>query len=214
MTSNAFEVASACQAYRAWCEDRAEVFVSPERIILVVADGAGGSGAGAIAAESLVREVGHEFSTIHSANDWVRLLSQIDARIGEGETTAVVVDIRPYGIAGASVGDSRAVIFDGDLLVELTSKQIRKPLLGSRNALPVGFTYGPLSGVLLAGTDGYFNYAKDDATAKVIFQTDFLAIPRKCIEAVRLPSGDYWDDVALIAVRRRPAVRTRKKYEI
>lgn len=139
---------------------------------------------------------------------------QIDCRIGDGQTTAAVVDVRMFGIAGASVGDSRAVIVKDGAISELTANQKRKPLLGTGMAEPIGFVGPPLEGLLLVGTDGFFNYAKPAAILATIAKSDFQTLPRKCIDMVRLPSGDYWDDIGVIAVRHRPRSATRRRFKV
>lgn len=209
-----FETASATQAYRERCEDRVAIFNHDSRTVVVVADGAGGTGAGDVAALAVMREIEAEYMNIHSANEWASLLHQIDCRIGDGETTAVVVDVRTIGIAGASVGDSRAVIVKDGSISELTVNQKRKPLLGTGMAEAIGFVGPPLDGLLLVGTDGFFNYAKANAILSTIATSDFQALPRKFIEMVRLPSGDYWDDVGIIAVRNRPRPSTRRRFTV
>ena len=88
------------------------------------------------------------------------------------------MDIRPYGIAGASVGDSQAWMIDEGEIVSLTAEQNRKPLLGSGQAIPVGFNQPPLHGILVAGTDGFFDYAKRDDIIRLYpraISTKFLA---------------------------------------
>ena len=203
------------EKYRERCEDRVDVFHTDERTVIVVADGAGGIGSGDLAAESIVRQVKSNFETIHSADEWANFLRQIDKEISAGESTAVVVDIRPYGIAGASVGDSQAWIMMGDQITNLTNNQIRKPLIGSGKAQPLGFTHKPLNGLMIAATDGFFDYAKRDDITRLVNQTEFYQIPRKCIELVRLPSGDMWDDVGFVACRTKLSQhQTRAKYEI
>ena len=207
-----FETVSATQAYRERCEDRVAVFTHGDRTVVVVADGAGGTGAGDVAALAVIREIESVYLNIHSATEWTSLLRQIDCRIGDGETTAVVVDIRPIGIAGASVGDSRAfTITDGNIF-DLTVNQNRKPLLGTGMAEPIGFVSPPLVGLLLVGTDGFFNYAKPNAILAITLNSDFQTIPRRCIDMVRLPSGDYWDDIGIVAVRHRPRPLTRQRF--
>ncbi len=64
-------------------------------------------------------------------------LRQIDCRIGDGETTAVVLEMFERSECRASVGDSRAVIVKGGTMCELTANQKRKPLMctGWRNRL-------------------------------------------------------------------------------
>ena len=209
-----YEAVSATQAYRERCEDRVAVFTHEARTVVVVADGAGGTGAGEAAALAVIREVEAEYLNIHSANEWAAFLREIDCRIGDGESTAVVVDVRTIGIAGASVGDSRAVIVRDGTISELTANQNRKPLIGSGMAEPVGFVCTPLDGLLLLGTDGFFNYAKPDAILASIARSDFQTLPRKCIEMVRLPSGDYWDDVAVAVVRPRPRSLSRRRFTV
>ncbi len=209
-----FETVSAIQAYRERSEDRVAVFNDEARTVVVVADGAGGTGAGDVAALAVIREIEAEYSKIHSAKEWALLLRQIDGRIGDGETTAVVVDVRTMGVAGASVGDSRAVIVRDGTIFELTANQKRKPLMGTGMAEPIGFVCPPLDGLLLVGTDGFFNYAKPSTILEVVAKFDFQSLPRKCIERVRLPSGDFWDDVTVVAVRHRPRSSTRRRFTI
>lgn len=208
------ETATASVSYRDRCEDRVAVLHNADRTVVVVADGAGGIGSGDKAAEQVIQEIETAYQRIHSADQWEALLRQIDCRIGSGESTAVVVDIRSYGIAGASVGDSQAwIISDGDI-VDLTSGQNRKPLLGSGLATPVAFMHSKLNGLLLVATDGFFDYVKRDAVPPLISQTEFFSIPNRCIEMVRLPSGDLWDDIGVVSARIKPRHRTHKEYSI
>jgi serine/threonine protein phosphatase PrpC len=209
-----FETAQTTQTYRKQCEDRAHVIASDERTVIVVADGAGGSGGGATAAETVVSQVKAAYSGIENPGQWANLLKQIDFRIGEGESTAVVVDIGAESICGASVGDSQAWIVAGGQIVDLTSNQNRKPLLGSGSASPVEFTHRSLEGILVVATDGFCNYVKRDALTRLIAQSDFFEIPRRCVELVRLPSSELWDDIAIVVCRVRPAQRPRKRYDI
>ena len=208
------ETVTAVAAYRKRCEDRVAVFASEERTVIVVADGAGGIGFGDIAAAAVVREIETGFHHIHSADQWADALRQIDLRIPAGESTAVIVDVRPYGIAGASVGDSEAWIINGEELANLTVHQNRKPLLGSGAVSPVSFNCSPLRGLLLVTTDGFCNYVKRERVPRMIAESDFFSIPRRCIESVRLPSGDLWDDIGIVAARIPPQSLSRKKYSI
>ncbi len=195
-------------------DDRVGIFEDGERTVIVVADGSGGSGGGDVAAEAVICEVGSRFREITTAEGWVQALRQIDSLISSGETTAVVVDLRPHGICGASVGDSRAVQIDGGELCEWTARQQRKPLLGSQVSMPVGFSFPFLPGILLVGTDGFWNYVKRNELPRLIATNDFFTLPRLCVDMVRLKSGALWDDVAVVAVRRKIPQRTRNRYEI
>jgi serine/threonine protein phosphatase PrpC len=201
-------------SYRDRNQDRCAVIHDESRTVIVVADGAGGSGSGEQAAERVIVEVQASFREQSSGADWERQLTQIDCRIGAGEATAVVVDVRPEGICGASVGDSVAWLWQDGELHELTKNQIRKPLLGSGEAQPRGFDHGTVSRLLLVATDGLANYLKRDALTRVLAQTDFFEIPRRLIELVRLPSGEYWDDTTVVVCRPMPRRRTRERYEI
>ena len=208
------ETTSATKKYRERCEDRVAVIQADQRTVIVVADGAGGTGAGDLAAESVIGEIESNYATIHSANDWADLLRQTDMQISVGESTVVVVDVRPYGIAGASVGDSQAwIIRDGEI-ADLTKNQIRKPLVGSGMCQPVAFKHQPLAGLLIVATDGLFDYAKRDQIIRLVGQSEFYEIPRKFIELVQLPSGEMWDDVGIVIGRNKQQHRTKIKYEI
>ena len=209
-----FETTLLTEKYREPCEDRVAVLGDNQRTVIVVADGAGGIGAGDEAADTVVREVSASYRSVNSATDWSNLLRQIDSRVSSGESTAVVIDIRSYGIAGASVGDSQAWIISEDSVFDLTKEQNRKPLLGSGSACPVSFTHSPLTGVLVVATDGFFNYAKFDEVVSLVGQTPFFEIPRRCIDLVRLPSGELWDDVGIVAVRKKRKRASRQVYEI
>jgi serine/threonine protein phosphatase PrpC len=83
-----------------------------------------------------------------------------------GQCTAVVVEISEGRVFGASVGDSGAWMLTGKTTIDLTENQHRKPLLGSDEALPMGFGPIELSGRLLIATDGLFKYATESDIAK------------------------------------------------
>jgi len=208
------ETTSTTKKYRERCDDRVDVIHADQRTVIVVADGAGGTGAGDLAAEFVIREVRSSYATIHSADDWADLLLQTDKQISVGESTAIIVDIRPYGIAGASVGDSQAWIICDGQITDLTGDQIRKPLIGSGMSQPVAFTHSSLEGLLIAATDGFFDYAKRDEITRLVAQSEFYEISQKCIELVQLPSGELWDDVGIVVGRNKPQQRTKTKHEI
>jgi serine/threonine protein phosphatase PrpC len=212
--ATSWETAQAVESYRSHCEDRATVFREEGRVVIVVADGAGGIGHGEAAAESIVRLARDDFPRCRNKHAWTEALARWDYSITPGEATAVVVDIDDERICGASVGDSRAwQVADGETS-DLTKHQVRKPLLGSGVARPVGFDAEPLRGLLIVATDGFFNYAKHDAAIAAIAREEFYALPRKLVELVRLPSGAFADDVAMVVCRPTPRQRTRQRYEI
>ncbi|MEO8270301.1 MAG: hypothetical protein ABI557_11320 [Aureliella sp.] len=114
-----------------------------------------------IASDTVIRESRANYVLIDSSTGWSQFLLQLDFRVTTGETTAVIVDLYPDRILGASVGDSCAWIVDGPEITDLTRTQIRKPLLGSHAAKPAPFWHGPLDGLLLVGSDGFFDYDQD-----------------------------------------------------
>jgi hypothetical protein len=206
-----FETTCVSVAGEGRCQDRLAVLDFPERLVIMVADGAGGSGGGDKAAETVVSEVSTAAFEPRGAESWCQILGQIDYRIGRGESTCVVAELSTRGIQGASVGDSSAwLVHDGELL-DLTRDQIRKPLLGSSGAQPVGFSSVFSRGLLILSTDGFSKYVKRELFLKQVNWLDFGVLARKLVEMVRLPSGQLWDDVSIVACRRRPNVG-RKRY--
>jgi len=201
-------------AYRRRCEDRVAVIDFPDGVVIAVADGAGGIGSGDQAAEAVIREVTAVASLDHDESAWCDILRQIDLRVGLGESTGAVVAVAARGMVGACVGDSLAWFLDGDELLDLTRNRIRKPLLGSGEANPVGFTHPTTQGLLLVATDGFCNYVRRERLLKEILWLDFALLVRELVEMVRLPSGGLWDDVGIVACRPRPVVCDRKRYDL
>jgi len=211
---HSFETTSVTVAYKQRCQDRVKVLDFEDGVVIVVADGAGGSGGGDQAAETVIREVTASASLEHDATAWCSVLRQTDYRIGVGESTCVVAAWSPKGINGASVGDSKAWLLENDVLHDLTNAQVRKPLLGSGEARPVGFEHPPSRGLLLVATDGFCNYVRRETLLKEILWIDFPVLARRLVEMVRLPSGELWDDIGIVACRPRRQVSQRRRYDI
>lgn len=209
-----FETTSVTVAYRQQCEDRVRVVEFDVGVVIIVADGAGGTVGGAQAAEAVIREVSAAASLERDAASWCEVLRQTDYRVGVGESTGVVVARSCRGIVGASVGDSRAWLLDDDGLNDLTAGQARKPLLGSGDARPVGFSHGPSQGLLLVATDGFCNYVRRETLLREVRWIDFPVLARKLVEMVRLPSGELWDDVGLVACKPRRLARSRRRFSL
>ena len=184
------------------CEDRLRVFDAPVGLVLVVADGAGGIGGGAEAAEAAVRIARQGAFTLSTPDACSKLLYNIDTEISKlssgGETTCVVAVVSLTEIYGASVGDSIAwLILDGGI-VNLTEYQMRKPFLGSGTAHPVSFSRTRSPAKLLLASDGLVKYATAERISQCVLQTDVNTAARDLIEMVRYPSGKLPDDVAVI----------------
>jgi serine/threonine protein phosphatase PrpC len=178
-------------------DDRAAVVPIDDGLVVVVADGAGGTGGGAQAAQAIVDAV---VANPHRT-DWSAALVDLDEVVcGRGQSTAVIVHVTAGGIAGASAGDSGAWILRGGAVQELTLGQTRKPLVGD-GCEPFAFGSGPLDGTLVVATDGLFRYAKRQDIAFVVERGEPPeVIARRLVDLVRLPNRELQDDVAVIVV--------------
>ena len=160
-------------------------------------------GGGAVAAElACALAAGGMRESLGSAEAWTQRLLEIDGALASGgaggQCAAVVVEISDNRIVGASAGDSGAWLLTGRGILDLTSGQHRKPLLGSGEALPVGFGPIELSGRLLIASDGLFKYAtRQDIVQRAIGVSLNDAVER-LIGGLRLRSGALQDDVAII----------------
>jgi hypothetical protein len=211
----AFETASITEGAQGRCQDKVAVTTASDRVVIAVADGAGGSGGGEEAAATVIDRIGNLATEARNGEWWSAGLGRIDLEVGTGQSTGVVVELSANRICGASVGDSRAWIVRGGQIVDLTASQQRKPLLGSGEARPVGFSYGPLDGLLVVATDGFCNYIKRPALFAATEVTGFSALPRRLVDLVRLPSGALWDDVGIVVCRRkRPVTRYSGRIEL
>ncbi len=176
-------------------QDRACVFGRPGGLVIALADGAGGTSHGAVAAQAFVDAVG----ATSAETDWIEVVDALD-RVGHGQTTAVVMSVDPRGITGCSVGDSGAWLV-GDEVIDLTDGQVRKPLVGG-GCLPFVFRAGPIgNATLLVASDGLLRYASREDIVCIARGPDLAAAARTLVEVVRLPSGALHDDVAIVLCR-------------
>jgi serine/threonine protein phosphatase PrpC len=189
-------------------EDRVAVVAIDGSLVLVVADGAGGSGGGARAADTALETVERRAPDLVAGTlTAVQLLAELDQLLARtrGETTAVVAVVAASGIVGASVGDSEAWLITDEATVELTRDQQRKPLLGTGAAVPAPFAARETTGTLLLASDGLFKYARRDLIASTLRDTTMTDTPARLVDLARLPGGGLQDDVAVIVARgRRP----------
>jgi PPM family protein phosphatase len=185
-------------------EDRVLVEHFGSRTLVVVADGAGGTGGGAAAAAMACSMAAQRFRAqgAGTAEDWARCLYEVDRALVQtgGQCTAVVVEISEGRVFGASVGDSGAWMLNGKPVIDLTENQHRKPLLGSDEAMPMGF--GPIecSGRLLIATDGLFKYATESEIATRAMGGSVNEAVARLIAGVRLRSGALQDDVGIVLI--------------
>ena len=203
-----FEHATHLASYRdaAKAEDRAVVLEQPDRLVVLVADGAGGivnGGAAADVVVGMVKERAAELTDIESCIEVLKEADQLVLRTG-GETTAVLIVIDDHGIRGASCGDSEAwIVRDDGTADDLTRDQHTKKRVGSGRAVPVGFERHVLEGgTLVVGSDGLFRYARREDIVRVVLEAETLEeVAAALVELVRPGSGELLDDSAVTIVR-------------
>ena len=205
-----FEICKLVRPAEGESEDCAIAVEHAGTVIIAVADGAGGTSGGRAASETLVLGIMHAALSLSSTtgpSGWEALLRSFDASLradaSAGETTAVALCVDSSTIVGASVGDSEAWMVNGDEVVSLTEGQQRKPLLGSGSAAPVGFGPVPLEGRLVVGSDGLFKYCQRRRLLLEAMRSPLGVAATALVNAVRLPSGNLQDDIALVLCERR-----------
>jgi PPM family protein phosphatase len=201
-----FHASMALEGQSKQCEDRAAVWIFHENLIVIVADGAGGIGGGAYAARMIIQCASERICEIFEfsqSETWIKLLHELDWLLAEdpeaGEAAAVLLAIHSDGITGASVGDCGAWLIAGQEYQDLTQEQQRKPLLGSGEAFPVGFSVLPFVGTLLVASDGLFNYTTPQNICEAVGSASTNECsPEKLIDLVRLRSGQLQDDISVV----------------
>lgn len=201
-----FETARQIHAGGKELQDRAEVFRLGSKLVLILADGAGGRSGGAEAAEFVIRQARQ---TLHSAdlspNGLSGYLKSIDRQMvaegNIGETTCVLTVLSQNSIIGASVGDSGAWCVSLSGLDDLTNRQCRKPFLGTGGANPIGFARDALKGTLLIASDGLLKYTSSERIASVALAADLESAAQNLVGLVRYASGALPDDVSVLLAR-------------
>lgn len=184
-------------------QDRAAVIETADGLVIALADGAGGTANGALAAQAVIDAV---TAAAHAQPAWEVLLSQLDrepARLGQGQTTAVVLSVTRDGIRGASVGDSEAWVLRRGMTVRLTEDQVRKPLVGGGGVRPVAIHAAPLAGgTLVVASDGLFRHARSTQITQVATgASDLDAAAQSLVASAQRPTGGLQDDIAIVLVR-------------
>jgi PPM family protein phosphatase len=185
-------------------DDRVLVLPWHDGVAIVVADGAGGTGGGGLAADAAIASLRATLERPGPPSLTGALASadaQITALAHGGQTTAAVATLSGGRIVGASVGDSEAWLLANKTSTVLTEHQVRKPLLGSGIARPVSFHATCSAGTLLLGSDGLFKYTSAAKIRAVAAGPDLEVAADELLALVRLRSGVYQDDVAVVLCR-------------
>jgi serine/threonine protein phosphatase PrpC len=191
----------------------AAVFESDDALVVALADGGGGIRGGVAASRVLFERVrsaiaGTAFAT-DDARGWADLLQGSDRALAAnnvGETSCVVVALGSRGIVGVSAGDSEAWVVMPTRVDDLTAGQHTKSRLGSGRAVPVTFQRNALEGVLLVGNDGLFKYAAKEVIARIVRTHPIGRVAEELTELVRLPSGRFADEAAIVLATRKPTL--------
>jgi serine/threonine protein phosphatase PrpC len=202
-----FAVAKAIEAGGKELQDRAEFFRHDSSLVVVIADGAGGMGGAAEAAEYLVCKIKNAISNRGVVfedleNFLIALDREMAATTKFGESTCIVASITEEKVSGVSVGDSGAWIIDGTETYDLTAAQVRKPLMASGRATPTPFWREWRRGTVLLASDGLLKYASRERIASVVALPDLDDAAKRLIELVRYASGALPDDISVVLVRK------------
>ena len=181
-------------------QDRALALPLAAGYLVAVADGAGGTGRGAQAAQRVIAGLELAQGCV-SAQEFCQLLHSLDLELAHsgGESTAVVARVEHDRVIGASVGDSKAWLL-AQTMRDLTALQERKPLLGSGAARPVPIEARRAGARLLLGSDGLYKYAPMQRIHCLALEGPPEMAAAALARLVRLPSGALQDDVAVVIV--------------
>ena len=188
-------------------QDRFALLCNEHRFLFILADGAGGTVGGALAA-TLVCDLALRHAEEPGLVDWSQVLQEIDETLGAhpeaGWSTGVIVEVYDGEVRGASVGDSAAWLLSGGGVENLTQYQRRKPMLGTQQSLPVYFgPYDASDRILLMGSDGLFGCAKQTSIERCLHMhaTNLEGCANALAELATLPSGEFSDDFTLLLAK-------------
>jgi serine/threonine protein phosphatase PrpC len=127
------------------------------------------------------------------------LIQGIDKNGAGGQCALVVVAVKGAKLVGASAGDCGAWLIT-EKVVKLTEHQIRKPLVGSGQAVAIAFE-ADFAGTLLLASDGLFNYVQPELIVACARKADLQAAAEALANLPRLRSGKLPDDVSVVLCR-------------
>lgn len=203
MTSR-ISFATAAASSRDVSQDHVVVIERGATVVVVVADGMGGSAGGELASAAFVDAVQGASWNIDSfdVRAWAALLRDVDAQLVRGmvgETTAIVIAISEDTLAGVSVGDSEAWLVGDEGIERVTAKQGRARL-GSGRAMPSPFFARMRGRRLVVATDGLFGQVSAEAITRAAATGSVAGSVERLVAEARLSSGGYADDVAVAVI--------------
>jgi serine/threonine protein phosphatase PrpC len=187
--------------------DNLSIFYGEERVLICLADGAGGT-SGAKEASTMIMQWFEENQkllensiTIESLEEQVNLLDKMMYKTKSvGESTFVMVLITDTQIMGVSVGDSKCWMFGKDFDHELSLMQYRKPLLGSGEAQAIGFCM-EMMGSIVIGSDGLFDYTSIEKIKYEIQDKNTTA--KNLAMLAKEATGGLQDDISVVLVKEK-----------
>ncbi len=175
-----------------------------EYTICFICDGAGGISGGLEASKLLCQLVSgvKNLKELDSSDDFELMLRNFDKELQDdprsGESTGLILLIKDDYVVGASVGDSQCWLIEESFHYEITGFQYRKPLLGSGSATPVGFGPIEITGSIVAGSDGLFDYVNMKEIKQIILDTSGKQSIHELVEQAELCDSTLQDDIAII----------------
>jgi PPM family protein phosphatase len=182
---------------------------APDCWLCLLADGQGGRAGGARAAQlacdtALALALEHPPERLADGATWAALLGRAGAAVcadaAAGYTTLVGLCVVPGVAAGASCGDSAALLVCGGRARQLTAAQAKNPPVGSGKApfLPFEARLAEPWAVL-AMSDGVWKYAGWAAITQAALALRGRALLEALQARARLPgSGRFPDDFTLV----------------
>lgn len=178
------------------------MFARGDVAVLALADGAGGTGDGAKAADVVLERVRDavldpDFDLLAPAR-WYDLLVQIDRALeGIGETTAAIVVLAEGMSICAAAGDSEVWLIDESTASKLTA-HVDRTRLGSGRAKPLSAACPELHDRVIIASDGLFRHVAEARILDIARHEHVLRAASMLAESARLPSGALSDDVAVL----------------
>ena len=176
-----------------------------------VADGQGGRPGGGPAAQlaceaALASSLAFRPEVLTSARTWPGIIRQADAAVARdseaGFTTLVALCAHHGRVAGASCGDSAAIILSGENAKQLTAAQQKNPAVGSGEVDAVPFAVSVKDPWrLVVMTDGVWKYVGWDHVIEAARRTGGKTLINELRRSARLPgNGQLQDDFTIVVL--------------
>jgi PPM family protein phosphatase len=190
--------------------------LEPDAWLLFIADGMGGRPGGARAAQLACQSAISAASALHPdklthPKSWLPIFHSTDAAVskdqGAGFTTLVAACVYKNKLAGASHGDSAALLLNHSSdPIDLTADQLKNPPLGSSASTPTPFSASLRSPWrLILMTDGVWKYAGRDTVTQLTSTLPPADAIAQLKHAAALPAtGRFQDDFTLLLLESSP----------